>query len=151
MEKPPFILGHDPIGGRPNVRARLRHIREDPLDPLLQVIDGGKVDLLSNQRTRYREAYWFYYLSLARYLPEMSIAARHSKGPQWVHGSGGTRKYTPSQRRLAQQYKQVAPFLEYDLVNCLIHSRILLDRIAGLSQSFLTGQRLPSSSFPRIS
>jgi len=38
----------------------------------------------------------------------------------------------------------MAPFLEYDLVNCLLHSRILLDRVAGLSQSFLTGQTLPS-------
>jgi hypothetical protein len=45
---------------------------------------------------------------------------------------------------LAEQRKQVAPFLEYDLVNCVIHTRILLDRVAALSRSFLTGQRLPS-------
>jgi len=45
---------------------------------------------------------------------------------------------------LAQEYKRVALFLEYDLVNCLIHSRILLGRVAGLSQCFLAGERLPS-------
>ena len=72
------------------------------------------------------------------------MAARYAKDPRSVRRSGGTRKYSASQQRLAEQRKQVAPFLEYDLVNCVIHTRILLDRVAALSRSFLTGQRLPS-------
>src|ERR1039458_304977 len=144
MEKTPFILGHEPIGGRPNIATRLKEIRNDPLAPLLSNLHKGKADLLSNPQSRYMDAYWFYYLSLSRYLPEMSIAARYSKGPAWVRRSGAGQKFTKAERRLANQRRQVAPFLEYDLVNCLIHTRILLDRVAGLSQFFLTGPRLLS-------
>jgi hypothetical protein len=138
-----FILGHDPIGFRPNIRAELTRVRQDPLRELLEVI-GGLNDIFSNPRTRYQEAYWFYFLSLERCLHEMSVAARYSRGPEWVRRSGGAKRFTASQRKLAKRYNELAPFLAYDLVNCLIHSRILLDRVAGIAQSFLTGQRLPS-------
>jgi hypothetical protein len=144
MEKSQFRMGHDPIGRRPNISAELMRLGRDPLEELLEVIDAGAPHVLSNPRSRYREAYYFYFLSLDRYLREMSVAAGYSKGPKWIRRSGGRQQFSPGQRKLAKQYKQVAPFLEFDLVNCLIHSRILLDRVAGVSQSFLTGHNLPS-------
>jgi hypothetical protein len=144
VETHPTIFGHEPIGRRPNVRRELLRLRRDPLERLLRTLDAGKRGLLSlsNERSRYEDAYWFYYLSLDRFLREMSVAARHRNGPYYVRKYGG--KYTPSERRLVAKYKQIAPFLEYDLANCLIHARILLDRVAGLSRSFLSGGRLPS-------
>jgi hypothetical protein len=143
-EKPENVLGHKPIGRRPNIRLELKRLREDPLEELLDAIEDDKFPLLGSPRTRYREAYWFYYLSLDRYLHEMSVAARYSRGPHWVLRSGGRQKFNSAQRKLAEQRKQVVDFYEYDLVNCLIHRRILLDRVAGVSQSFLTGRNLPS-------
>src|SRR5271166_3993264 len=137
MKKPEFMLGHDPIGCRPNVREELLRLRRDPLEQMLRFVRSGTPSIYSNDRTRYQAAYEFYCLSFARYLREMSVAARYAKGPQWVRRSGGTRKYSADQRRLAEQRNQVAPFLEYDLVNCVIHTRILLDRVAALSRSFL--------------
>ena len=144
---PDFLLGHWPIGGRGrriNVRRELLRISSDPMRPLLDILGSGEFELLSSDESRYTDAYWFYYLSFDRYLHEMSVAARYSKGPYWIRISGGKAKYTPLQQSLADQYRKVAPFLEYDLVNCLIHSRILLDRVTGLARHFLKGERLPS-------
>lgn len=144
MTNDEFILGHEPIIRRINVRREVRRIAKNPLDPFIRIISGEEVPLFSNDVTRYLEGYWFYYLSFERYLKEMSIAARYHKGPYWISRSGGSTKFTPIQRRLADQRRQIARYLEYDLVNCLIHSRVLLDRTVGLAHHFLTGQRLPS-------
>jgi hypothetical protein len=122
----------------------LRRLRIDPLGEMLTLLASGAPSLYSNDLTRYEAAYEFYCLSFARYLREMSVAARYSRGSQRVRPSDGTSKLSAGQRRLAEQRKQVAPFLEYDLVNCVIHTRILLDRVAALSRFFLTGQSLPS-------
>lgn len=84
MEARNFIVGHDPIGRRPSIRAELMRLRRDPLEKLLEVIDRDRTDLLSNPRARYQQAYWFYYLSLRRFLSEMSVAARYSGNPKWV-------------------------------------------------------------------
>src|SRR5271165_2201729 len=99
MNKPEFMLGHDPIGHRPNVREELRRLRRDPLEQMLRFMNSGAADIYSNDRTRYEAAYEFYRLSLARYLREMSVAARYASGPHWVRRSGGTRKYSAGQRR----------------------------------------------------
>ena len=141
-DKSQFLLGHEPIGGRPNVQREIQRIRRDPLGPLLDRIDGDATQVLSTPRTRYRDAYNLYCLSVSRYLKEMSVAARHSLGPYLVRRAGG--KCTNAQRKLVDEYKKIAPFLELDLVNCLIHSRILMDRVTGVSQSFLRCSKLPS-------
>jgi hypothetical protein len=141
MSKPDFLLGHEPIGSRINVRRELRRLSVDPMRPFLDVLGAEKFAILSSDKSRYEEAYWFYYLSLDRYLHEMSVAARYSKGPRWIRGKA---RYTAREQSLADQYRKVAPFLEYDLVNCLIHSRILLDRVTGLARHFIKGKRLPS-------
>jgi hypothetical protein len=144
MVKADFMLGHEPMGSRVNIREELKRLREDPLGPLLQRLGAAQFRILSDDRTRYQDAYWFYYLSLDRYLREMSVAARYSKGAYWVRKAGGKQGYTPSQRKIAAEYNRIAPFLEYDLVNCLIHARILLDRVASLARTFITGKNLPS-------
>jgi hypothetical protein len=139
MTESDWIFGHKPLGSRPNIRAELKRLRRDPLEKLLAAIEPAPVSIVSSDTTRYRNAYYFYYLSMDRYLHEMSVAARYTIG-----GLKYVRKYRPLQRRLAERYKAVSPFLEYDLTNCLLHSRILLDRVAGLARFFLRGEQLPS-------
>jgi len=141
-----FVLGHEPFEKRLNMRKELARIGEDPLIRLLKALGYDGIHAFSNELSRYVDAYWFYYLSMDRYLREMSIAARYSKGPKWVHKSGGRQKYTDSQRKLAKEYNAIAKFLEFDLTNCLIHTRILLDRTIALSRRFLSFKRLPSFS-----
>lgn len=142
MKQEEHLISHDALEKRPNIRIELRRIRRDPLEPLVHALEKGKRGLLSNERTRYSDAYYSYYLSFERFLPEMSLAARFSKGPYWVRRTGGS--YTRSQRKLAKKYNSVERFLEFDLINCIIHSRILLDRVASLSRSFLMRPPLPS-------
>lgn len=137
-DKPQFLLGHEPVGGRPNVQRETQRISRDPLQSLLDRINGAQLQILSTPATRYRDAYNLYFLSVVRHLKEMSVAARHSL----MRGKGG--RYTKAQQKLADEHRKIAPFLELDLVNCLIHSRILLDRVAGIAQSFLRGGKLPS-------
>lgn len=134
-----FISGNEPLGRRPNVRAELARIRRDPLQKLLSVMKPIESTPLSDDYSRYEEAYFLYYLSLYRYLHAASIAARYSNDCLRYR-----RNLNPNQRRLAEKFRSVRLFLEFDLVNCLLHTRILLDRVAALSRCFLRGQRLPS-------
>jgi hypothetical protein len=114
-------------------------VRHDPLREFLRAT-SPEPDIVSNDVTRYTEAYYFYYLSLDRYFRAMSIAARYS-----ASGLRHVRRYTTNnERKLAEKYRKVSPFLEYDLSNCIIHSRILIDRVAALSRFFLAGECLPS-------
>ena len=55
-------------------------------------------------------------------------------------------KYTPSEAKLTKKYRTVAPYLHYDFWNCLLHARILCDRVIALSRHFLKGRNLPSFS-----
>ncbi len=138
--QPTWLLGHEPIGRRPNIRAELKRIRHDPIGPLLEAIDDRGPSILSTIQSRYQDAYRFYYLSFERYLKGMSIAARYSRLRETV----GRRQFTPRERALAKQRRGIAKFLEYDIINLLLHSRILLDRAVGLSRFFLVGEQLPS-------
>jgi hypothetical protein len=137
-EPPDFLQGHEPLGRRPNIRKELRRIRDDPLHGLLLALGHDGPQILSNEFSRYEDAYWFYYLSMERFLNAMSIAARYSRGPYWKRRSGGTSLFTMSDHRLADQRRATARCLELDLTNCLIHTRILLDRTIALSRRFLT-------------
>ncbi len=138
-----FLLGHKPIGKRPNIREELKRIRRDPLEPFLgqlpEVRLGG---LLSSDVSRYREAHTFYYLAMRRYLENMSVAARYSNGPYWALRSG--LKFRPTERQLANRYRALRPYLEFDMANCLLHSRILLDRVTSLSRLFIKLPQQPS-------
>lgn len=50
----------------------------------------------------------------------------------------------PQLRVIADKYSEIAPYTELEIVNCLIHARILLDRLTALSSRFLTGGNRPS-------
>lgn len=126
-----------------NVRNQLRRLRDDPLYPFLECLHSTREPRFwEDEIERYQMAYWFYYLSLERLLPEMSLAARWRNGPYWARRE--QRKYTDSERKLAERYNAIARYVECDFINCVIHARILLDRVASLSSAFLTGSKLPS-------
>jgi hypothetical protein len=108
------------------------------------MIGSGDFAILSTEESRYREAYWFYYLAMRRYLENMSSTIRYRTAVTDRRGRGGRIPYTSSQRAAAIRYKASRPFLEFDMANCLMHARILLDRAIALSRSFLTESPLPS-------
>src|SRR5215218_9113255 len=135
MEDSEWLLGHTDLRTRINVRKELKRLRYDPLEPLLLELEEEDFAVLQNEFSRYRETYYFYYLSLDRFFHEMSLAVRWSKGPYWVRRSGG--KYSDSERKLAREYNEVARFLELDFFNCLLYARMLLDRTIALSRYFL--------------
>lgn len=135
--------GLPPDNKRMNVRNQLRRLRDEPLYPFLERLRSTREPTFwEDEIERYQMAYWFYYLSLERLLPEMSLAVRWRNGPYWAIREH--RKYTDSERKLAARYNAIARYLEYDFVNCIIHTRILLDRVASLSRTFLAGGKLPS-------
>jgi len=139
--RPDFMLGHEPVGKRPNIRKELGRIRKDPLKPLLKKLGYDGHHITSDDLNRYVEAYLYYYLSMDRFLTSMSIAARHRRQVKDVVRGG---PYTESQRFLANQFKKINRFLEFDLANCLIHSRILLDRVAGVAARIIKCNPHPS-------
>jgi len=132
--------GHADTGKRLNVRREVRRIADDPLAGYLQraypdADPGGA-------RQRYEEAYRLYFLAMQRALEQVSTTVRFRKGPYYVLKYGG--KYGPRQRKLAKKYWRLVPFLELDIVTCLLQTRILLDRTIALSRRFLQGPQLPS-------
>jgi hypothetical protein len=144
-----FMIGHEPYGRRPNIRNELRRMRSDPLHELRLALGDDGHRILSDDLSRYADAYRFYYLSMERFLKAMSVAARYSRGPHWKRRSGGTQSFTKSDQRLAGEFRATGRFLELDLTNCLIHTRILLDRTIALSRTFLNvpGRRPSFTSF----
>ncbi len=143
MYKSDWLLGHKPIDRRLNVKKELKRLSRDPLEPLLQAM--GKIPdfvILQDEFSRYREMYYFYYLSLDRFLHENSIAVRWMNGTYDVRKQGG--KYTSAQRKLADNYCMINRFLEVDFFNCILYARMLLDRTIALSRYFLEGDNLPS-------
>lgn len=132
--------GHSDTGMRLNVRRELRRIADDPLAGYLERA-YPKADP-AGARERYEEAYRLYSLAMRRALEQVSTTVRFRKGPYYALKHGG--KYGPRQRQLAKKYWTNIPFLELDMVTCLLQTRILLDRAISLSRRFLTGPELPS-------
>jgi hypothetical protein len=139
-----FPLGHEPLPHRLNIRKELRHLRADPMAPLISELGGDRrfARVFQDTISRYEETYELYYLSLKRFLPEQSLAGRWQRGPYYKLKYGG--KYTEPERRLAHRFNAIAEYLYLDFYNCLLWARMLLDRIASLSKYFLTGKALPS-------
>jgi hypothetical protein len=90
----------------------------------------------------YDEAYDYFFLSLRRFLPAMSLGLRWRNTAYWSWRAH--RRYTPAERLLTRQYAAVERFLHYDFWNCLLHSRILCDRAIALSRPLFRGGELPS-------
>lgn len=138
-----WLFGHAPLSKRINVRETLRGLSRDPLAGFLEAIGAEtRVIVVQSDASRYMETYQNYYLSLRRFLPAMSVAARWSRGPYYKVKYGG--KYTPAERRLADAFNNVAPYLYLDFYNCLLWGRILLDRVTALARHFLTEPDRPS-------
>jgi hypothetical protein len=117
-------------------------IRRDPLEAWLKKMNAPVNDIVSSDFSRYADAYHYYFLAMGRVLQHLSIAARYRDGAHYARKYN--RKYTPHERRIAEQYNASRHYLEFDMANCLIHTRILLDRVASLSRHFLQLPQLPS-------
>lgn len=143
----PGVRGFAPVERRLHVREELRRLRRNPLKPLLRSLGAaaGEGRIHMTELGRCAIAYEFYFQSLARFLPEMSVVLRWRLGPYFA------RKYrvpyTPGQAKLARRYHEIAPYVEMDLVNCVIHARALMDHVAPLSRRFLPNRGLPVRSF----
>jgi hypothetical protein len=147
MDQSDYLLGHRPMEQRINVRKRLARYREDPLFEFIDSVSGyHRLRIIEDDISMYQLAYSWYYLCLQRFLPEMSLSVRWGKGPYWALKEG--RRYTPYEAKIAERYNQVAPYLYLDFYSCLLYARILLDRVAALSRSFLQeGDRPSFTSF----
>lgn len=168
MERRRWVVGNEPVTERLNLRRELAPLRRNPLYRLIRLIETerhsnrsiGVGSTLSesfsragrfiqaytfftesfSQAGRFNQAYTFYYLALERALPEISVIARGDPFFKYAKGY----KYTPVQRKLAKRYHAAERYLRYDLLCCLLHSRILADRTIALSRYFLAEPTLPS-------
>jgi hypothetical protein len=137
-------LGDEPVQARLNLAAELRLLRRDPLGPVLDLIKNDEAVVLHRDAGRYVQALEFYVLSAERCLLNISIGTRYYR--QVTPYLGGHRRLTPRRRLLSRQYSARARFFRLDLMNLLLHSRILLDRTITFSRRFLLGPELPSFS-----
>lgn len=137
-----FPEGHEPVGKRPNIRKEIARVRRDPLESLFVHLGEPPNAFVSSDVTRYSDAYRLYWLAVRRFMTGMSVVTRFMNGAHYTRKYGG--KYTPYEREIAAKYRELAPYTEFDITNCLIHARILLDRVASLSRRFLRGGQLPS-------
>jgi len=145
------VAGNEPIVRRLNVRNELARLRQNPLFRLLRLIGTDQTgnrslrfepdlgDSLS-PAGRFLQAYRFYYLALERALPEISVMVRGDRFFKYAKGY----EYTSFQQELAKRYHPAERYIEYDLLCCILYSRILADRTIALSRYFLTEPNLPS-------
>jgi hypothetical protein len=135
--------GNKPVDEPLNVRREVATFSRDPLLPLLASIQRPEHSgLLVDDVARWEEAFEFYHLSFSRLIPAIAVAIRWRNGPYYAWKA--RRRYTKSEKRVADAYRVVEPYIALDFWNYLLHTRILCDRLAGLSRSFVKGQPLPS-------
>lgn len=137
-----FLEGHKAVGKRPNIRRELARVKRDPMQPFFAHIGEAVNPFVSSDISRYCDAYGMYFLAARRFMTSMSVVTRYMNGAHYKRKYGG--KYTPYEKAIADKYREVAPYTEFDIINCLLHTRILLDRVASLSRRFLQGGQLPS-------
>jgi hypothetical protein len=125
-----------------NVEKEVRRFQHDPLAPLFSKLDDSYSDMFQGDVGRYRYSFHFYSLSVERVLRHISIGRRWQSEVRYAHG--GRRKFTDRQKDISRKYRDQRPFFELDFTNCLIHSRILMDRTIAFGRRFLSAPRLPS-------
>lgn len=130
------------IGKRPNVRLEIARVKRDPMQSFFVHIGEEINPFVSSDISRYCDAYQMYFLSVRRFMTSMSIVTRYMNGAHYKRKFGG--KYSSYEKAIADKYREVAPYTEFDIANCLLHARILLDRVASISRRFLRGGQLPS-------
>jgi hypothetical protein len=134
------MMSHKPIEKRLNLRAELKRIKNDPLTSFLARAFPDTSP--GSPRTRYEEAYYLYFRSMERVLEQVSTEVRYRKGPYYVRKYGG--KYGPGQKKLAEKWRRLHPFLELDVSTSILHTHVLLDKVVALSRAFFEGPVLPS-------
>jgi hypothetical protein len=143
MKQTKWIDRNDHMHQRLNIKQQINQLSVNPLIPLLIKIKGSEQEVYgfySDEISRYVDAFHLYHLSLKRFLPELSYMMRWNKSLRYVKG----REYSAGQRKLAENYHSTKHFFALDFFNCLVHARILMDRIAGVSRSFISGTNVPS-------
>lgn len=143
MDRKELFNGYDALEKRLNIRNELAKFRRDPLETFLSCSDSkDKYSFFADEIYRYKESYRFFYLSLERFFPEMSIGIRWRNGPYYALKY--REKYSQTDRKIADKYNKISKFLEYDFFNCILHARILLDRTISLSRLFINNKSQPS-------
>ena len=135
-------VGDDPLVTRLNLRKELALLRRDPLGPVLDLLRDDEAIVLHHDAGRYVQAFEFFALSAEQCLRNISVGTRYHR--EVKPSLGGARCLTFRQRRLSSAFSARVRYFRLDLVNLLLHSRILLDRTVSFSRCFLTGPRLPS-------
>ncbi len=144
---PDIVVGHKSVEDPLNVRREVRRFSSDPLAGLINRVDDSDAEFFHGDVGRYVQAFSWYALSLKRTLIQGSLARRCDSQLRY-HRVGN--KYSARQKALADKRRDIAPFLELDYQNLIIHACILLDRVVTLSRRFLSGPGLPSfTSFSR--
>ena len=131
---------NNPLKKRINVRNEIKRIRIDPLQNYLET--AYKNTEPGGIRDRYEYAYYLYMRSMERIFEQISTSIRYNKGPYNAKQCG--RKFTPGQKKIADKRRKLRPYFELDIATGLLQARILLDKLVGLSRSFLKGPKLPS-------
>jgi hypothetical protein len=139
-----LFQGHDPLEKQINVKRELTRLRVDPLNEFITALRTSKPRrlMVHDDTTLYEQAYDFYVLSLSRYLPLASLAWRCRHMKWWTRENGHI--VGADRRQLAKRHNKEMPYAMYEIINCLLHTRILLDRTVRLSRNFLNGGRTPS-------
>lgn len=141
MQDELFVDGNASVAEPFELKKEIALFKDDPMDPFIKVISPN-VEMLSNDASRYKEAYLFYFLSLKRYFTDMYYAKIWDQKLKWVHRD--RKKYSPTQRKVLPKVYQHNDYLELDFADCILHGRILCDRTISLSSYFLVGPKLPS-------
>lgn len=123
-----------------NVAKVLQKLKKPPLTKILALLSeqGHRSYIFEDSISLWSESYSFYYLTLSRLLPEMSLAKR-------VHNAKliqGTYIQIPNE--IAKKYNDSIKYLLLDFVNFSLHTRILLDRTISLARYFISGRSTPS-------
>lgn len=123
-----------------NVKETLQKIRKPPLAKTLAHLSkqGYSSYVFEDKLSLWSESYSFYYLTLSRLLPEMSLIRRINNAKR-IDG-----KYISIQGNVAKQFNETNKYLLLDFVNFSLHTRILLDRTISLAQYFISGGNIPS-------
>jgi len=138
-----IICGNKTVEEPLNLRKEIGRFGINPLDPLIEFIGVAKLMKHGDIGSYYR-SFDFYSLSLERVLRAISIGHRFQNQVRPYYGGG--REFSQRQCSISRQYRDQRKFFEFDYTNFLIHARILMDRVIGISQRFLKGSNLPSFS-----
>ncbi len=101
-------------------------------------MQGHSSYIFEDSLSLWSESYSFYYLTLSRLLPEMSLARRINIAKK-IDGN-----FITIQGDVTKKYNETSKYLLLDFINFSLHPRILLDRTISLAQYFINGGNVPS-------